>query len=541
MMPAAIHPQRLFWAGRVAIAVSAARFIAITAIMDPLKDAFGLNNVQVGWIGGAGLWGFPVTMLIFGSLCNVFGMKLILWLAVLAYLSGASVMLAASGFPMLFVGSLLMAMGDGLVQSAANPMTTTLFADRKTEMINKLHLAFAVGVALFGLVAYGLGDGLWQAKLALVIVPTAVFGAMFFGQKFPATERVQMGVSFGQMLRETFLRPLFLLLALCMMMTASVELASNTWLTPVLVSAGIPGILVLVWVYLLTAVLRQASGPVVRRISSSGILLCSAIVSGLGLIWLSYAHSLLTALAAGTVFAAGVAYFWPTMIGTTSERVPKGGAVALAMMGSVGAGAVGLIAIPLMGWVADRYVYQHLPAKDTVACLKQIVAEYSHPEFVGRFKGPRQDEVRNAAKAADAILRRCALTDDPYGQLLREGAAAASPWHPLKFYSFVRNLPFNVAAATLLAAGHSSPGGAKLPEPRTTAALRAAIQAAPKSAAAAAAHKLLRPVESAGGQLAFRWAALMSAALTLIFGGLYLRERMTRARVEHRNRAKASE
>ena len=104
-------------------------------------------------------------------------MKLILWLAVLAYLSGASVMLAASGFPMLFVGSLLMAMGDGLVQSAANPMTTTLFADRKTEMINKLHLAFAVGVALFGLVVYGLGDGLWQAKLVLVIVPTAVFGA----------------------------------------------------------------------------------------------------------------------------------------------------------------------------------------------------------------------------------------------------------------------------------------------------------------------------------------------------------------------------
>ena len=480
-MPAAIHPQRLFWAGRVAIAVSAARFIAITAIMDPLKDAFGLNNVQVGWIGGAGLWGFPVTMLIFGSLCDVFGMKLILWLAVLAYLSGASLMLAANGFPMLFAGSLLMSMGDGLVQSAANPMTTTLFADRKTEMINKLHLAFAVGVVLFGLVAYGLGDGLWQAKLVLVIVPTAVFGAMFFGQKFPATERVQMGVSFGQMLRETFLRPLFLLLALCMMMTASVELASNTWLTPVLVSAGIPGILVLVWVYLLTAVLRQVSGPVVRRILFVGhpAVFRSRQRIGPDLAELC-AHSLLTALAAGTVFAAGVAYFWPTMIGTTSERVPKGGAVALAVMGSVGAAPLGLIAIPLMGWVADRYVYQHLPAKDTVACLKQIVAEYSHPEFVLLIQRPRQDEVRNAAKAADAILRRCALTDDPYGQLLREGAAAASPWHPLKFYSFVRNLPFNVAAATLLAAGHSSPGGAKLPEPRTTAALLRGHPGGPK-------------------------------------------------------------
>ena len=157
------------------------------------------------------------------------------------------------------------------------------------------------------------------------------------------------------------MRPLFLLLALCMMMTASVELASGTWLTPVLTSAGIPGILVLVWVYVVTAVLRQASGPMLRRFSSSGVLLCSAVVSGLGLIALSYADSLVTGLLDGTVLAAGVAYFWPTMIGTASERVPKGGAMALAVMGSVGAGAVGLIAIPLMGWVADQYVYQNLP------------------------------------------------------------------------------------------------------------------------------------------------------------------------------------
>ena len=519
-MTTKIHPQRLFWAGRVAIAVSAARFVAVTAVMDPLKDAFGLNNVEVGWISGAGLWGFPVTMLIFGSLCDVFGMKLILWLAVLAYLGGAAVMLAANGFLMLFVGSLLMSMGDGLVQSAANPMTTTLFADRKTEMINKLHLAFAAGMVLFGLLAYALGHGLWQAKLAMVVVPTIVFAAMFLGQRFPVTERVQMGVSFGGMLRETFLRPLFLLLALCMMMTASVELASNTWLTPVLESAGIPGILVLVWVYLLTALLRQASGPVVRRVSPSGVLLCSAVVSGLGLIALSYAGSLFTALLAGTVLAAGVAYFWPTMIGTTSDRVPKGGAVALAVMGSVGAGAVGLIAIPLMGWVADRYVYRHLPADETVACLSRIAAEYSNPAFLRQFQGRRQDEVRNVAKSADDLMERCGAVAHPFQRVLQEAATETGLLHPLGTYNFLRNLPVKVAVAAVLATR-----SAELPGPETAAVLRAAIQAAPKSDAAEAARKVIRPVESAGGQLAFRWAALMSAVLTLIFGGLYLHDR----------------
>ncbi len=476
-----IHRQRLFWAARIGVAVSAARLVAITAVMDPLKDSFGLNNADVGWIGGAGFWGFPITMLVFGSLCDVFGMKLVLRLAVLTYLAGTTVMLLANGFASLFLGSLLMSMGDGLVQSAGNPLVVTLFPDRKTEMINKCHLAFAAGMVLFGLTVFSMDRGpwqvQWQVKVALVFLPTVIFGGFFAGQGFPATERVQMGVSFGQMFRETFFRPVFLLLALCMMMTASVELATGTWLTPVYESAKIPGILVLVWVYLLTAVLRQMSGPMVRRFSPPGILLCSAVVSGLGLIALSYAHSLLAALGAGTVFAAGVAYFWPTMIGITSERVPKGGAVALAVIGSVGCAAVGLIATPMMGWVADRYVHHNLPAKEAAVCLRQIAAEYSNPSFVGQFKGRRQDDVRDAVKAAQAAL--------------------ATEAHERK-----------------------------LPEPQTTAALRAAIQAAPKSAAAEAAKALIRPAESAGGQVAFRWAALMSAALTVIFAGLYVSDRL---------------
>ena len=34
----------------------------------------------------------------------------------------------------------------------------------------------------------------------------------------------------------------------------------------------------------------------------------------------------LAAFAAATVFGVGIAYFWPTMLGVTAERFPKGGA-----------------------------------------------------------------------------------------------------------------------------------------------------------------------------------------------------------------------
>ena len=471
-----INKKRLFTASRIAVATTAARFVAISAMMAPLKDCFGLDNEQVGWIGGAGLWGFTLTMLVFGSLCDLLGMKLVFCLAVLAHLTGAVVMCLANGFIMLFCGSLLLSMGDGLVQAAGNPLVVTLFPDRKTEMMNKFHLWFPGGIVIGGLVVFALDKvmpDVWQAKLAMVLVPTVLYGAVFFGQRFPTTERVQLGVSFGQMFRETFFRPLFLLLALCMMMTASVELGPNTWLTPVLESAGIPGILVLVWVSLLMALLRQLAGPVVRKLAPLGILLCSAVLSGLGLLGLSYSHSLVTALASGTVFAAGVAYFWPTMIGITSERVPKGGALALAMMGSVGMVAVGLITVPMMGRVADDHIHEHLPVRATTLCLQYIADTY--PALLYTTQSNSDHDIRQTIDATEAVL------------------------------------------ASQTAAG-------VLPEPQTAIALRLAIAAAPQSEAAQAAKQLIGPAETYGGQIAFRKVALLSIILAAIFGLLCIND-----------------
>ena len=39
-------------------------------------------------------------------------------------------------------------MADGLVQAAANPLVATLYADRKTELFNKLHLWFPGGIVI---------------------------------------------------------------------------------------------------------------------------------------------------------------------------------------------------------------------------------------------------------------------------------------------------------------------------------------------------------------------------------------------------------
>ena len=64
----------------------------------------------------------------------------------------------------------------------------------------------------------------WQVKTALILVPMLIYGVLFLLEPFPVTERVASGVSTREMLSQA-LRPMFLLWAFCMMLTAATELA----------------------------------------------------------------------------------------------------------------------------------------------------------------------------------------------------------------------------------------------------------------------------------------------------------------------------
>jgi MFS family permease len=68
----------------------------------------------------------------------------------------------------------------------------------------------------------------------------------------------------------------------------------------------------------------------------------------------SQAHSAPAAFLAATVFACGVAFWWPTMLGITSERFPRTGALGLAVIGGSGSFATA-ISGPIMGMISDRY------------------------------------------------------------------------------------------------------------------------------------------------------------------------------------------
>ncbi len=321
-------------------------------IMGVWTQEFSLTNAEVGAVTGAAFWGFLLSMVIGGPLCDVIGMGRLAALAFVGHVAGAALTIFAGGFWSLFIATLLVGVGNGFVEAACNPLIATLYPENKTTKLNLFHVWFPGGIVIGGLVAYALDQmGMsWEVKIASMLVPIAIYGVMFFGMKFPETERVASGVSSGAMFKEVF-RPLFLLMAFCMLLTASTELSTNQWIAELLSNVGVPGILILVWINGLMALGRMFAGPVVHRLAPAGMLLFSAIFSGIGLVLLSMSSGY-ASLAAAAVFAVGICYFWPTMLGFVAEYVPRSGALGLAVMGGIGAASTA-ITQPLVGKMYD--------------------------------------------------------------------------------------------------------------------------------------------------------------------------------------------
>lgn len=361
-----MKPERLFAASCVALIVTAMSFALRGEAVGAWAAEFQLSNEQVGWINGTAFWGFTLAMVFGGPLCDAVGMKRIVWLAVLGHLGGILLTIFAWDYWSLYTGTLIFGIANGSVEAACNPLIATLYPKDKTTRLNHFHVWFPGGVVIGGLLAFALGHaGLgWKVQFASMLVPTAIYGWMFLGQAFPRTERVESGVSTGAMFAAC-VRPAFLLMVVCMLLTAATELGPGQWIPNVLTNAGVSGILVLVWITGLMALGRQFAGVFVHRLSPPGMLLASAVLSALGLYAMSHSSGSMLFVSA-TVFALGVCFFWPTMLGFVSENFPKTGALGLAIMGGAGMLSVSFV-LPVIGRFYDQGIAARLAGRASVA------------------------------------------------------------------------------------------------------------------------------------------------------------------------------
>ncbi len=357
-----MNKQRLFLASCLSLVVTAMIFALRGNVEDLVKADPALASffpaasasANYGWLSTMAFFGFAASILVTSPMLDSLGMRNLLYLAFGLHLVGIIGFILAPSYSMMSITMLLAGFGNGLVEAVINPLIATLYPQEKTHKLNVLHAWWPGGLIIGGLLGYAMsqmGVG-WKTQMAIIIVPTILYGILIFGQKFPLTERAAAGISTDEMMR-TALNPGFLLLLGCMMITASIELAPGQMVASVLGSlANMSGILILVYGSALMFVLRYFAGTIAHKISPIGMMWASVTIAAIGLFLLSNVSSTMGAYVAATVFYVGVCFMWPTMLGITSERFPQGGAFTMGLMGFAGQFALGLV-IFYMGKVRD--------------------------------------------------------------------------------------------------------------------------------------------------------------------------------------------
>ncbi len=398
-----VNQKRLFVAACLALLVTAITFAIRARIESVFIDDYGLTAEQVGRAFGPAFWGFAVAMFAGGYFIDIVKTKSIIWAAFSLHLVGIVLLLFAKDYTSLFIANVFIGLGNGSVEAACNPLVTALFPDKKTKMLNRFHVWFPGGIVIGSLLAALVMDTLqmrWEILVSLLFIPLAIYGFLFFKQNIPETERVSTGVTYKEMMRNVgapvtiTLAVIFMILVatnagisaavtssyslpliivgiiavaiiiegrlinkisllfpfifFCMLLTASTELGTTQWINALLANNGIHPMIILAVVTGLMAVGRFFAGGLIHRLNPPGVLLGSAIFSVAGLFLLSKANGAAMTVFSAAVFAVGVCYFWPTMIGVASEYVPKSGALGMSILGGAGFVATSMV-LPIMG------------------------------------------------------------------------------------------------------------------------------------------------------------------------------------------------
>ena len=341
--------KRIFHISCIALIVTAMTFAIRAGILGDLGQQYGLSGKELGWIASMAFLGFPLAMMFGGILYNAIGAKLIVWLAFIGHALGIVLTIVADGFWGLMISTFLVGFANGLVEAGCNPIIAQLYPDNKTTMLNKFHVWFPGGIVIGSLVSAAMTElGLgWEAQVATMLVPTAIYGFLMLGFTFPELES-EVDSTSGNL--KALFNPIYIFLIVCMTMTAVSEFGPSQWINQILSASGATPMLILALITGIMALGRFYAGPLVHRLSPPGVLLVSAILASLGLFLMTQLQGSAVYFAA-VIFALGITYFWPTMIGCTSEYTPKTGALGMSLMGGAGMFAVSMWNPVIGGWI----------------------------------------------------------------------------------------------------------------------------------------------------------------------------------------------
>ena len=467
------NATRLLYAGFTAILAAGVGFGIRGGIFGNWAAEFGFTGAQLGAIGGAGFTGFCFGIMVGGVVVDKIGYAKLVIAAFLFHVLSAFITFGATegqdvstAYQFLWWGMFTFALANGILEAVANPLVSTLFPNNRTHYLNILHASWPLGMVLGGVIGWTLGgeNGWhWKWQLALYLVPTIVYGIMFFGQKYPKSEASEKGLKLGEMLKDVgilggavacymiylffqgFLGPFFeggssmptvisaviglgllavvagitkfamghwmiAVLFITHALVGAVELGTDGWIQNITGAILTPdeGKILFVFTSLMMFLLRFCAHFIETKcgLKPIGLLFVCSLFAVAGLNFVSAVDSFGPAMGALLIYAIGKTFFWPTMLAVVGDRFPRTGAIAMSLMGGIGMMSAGLIGSPGLGYFKDRYAAEELKNQDA-ALYEEWKGEGDKSAFLGfepvqAIDAKRLEEAKGAEEPTEA-------------------------------------------------------------------------------------------------------------------------------------------
>jgi MFS family permease len=270
--------------------------------------------------------------------------------AFFAHTAGIILTIYSGGYTGLLISTLLIGLGNGCTEAACNPMIASAYSGKTMNiLLNRFHMWFPGGIVIGSLVSLFMTkqNWGWEAQIWVILVPTLIYAVLFWGPTFPKprAENASLAVTLKGMMSW-----LFLYICICMTLTAISEFGPTQWVQLILAKSGAEPMVILALITGLMAVGRYFGGEFVHKFDQTGVLLGSAIFTTIGIFLLSTQTGAMTYVSA-IIFAMGVCYFWPNMIGFTAEKIPASGAIGMSIVGACGMFSTSIWQPIIGGWI----------------------------------------------------------------------------------------------------------------------------------------------------------------------------------------------
>jgi MFS family permease len=344
------NSKRLFYGSCFALITTAFSFSIRAGILPQLGETFNLTATQLGFINQMWFFGFPISMVLGGIFYTSIGPKKIMMFAFFAHTAGIILTIYSGGYTGLLISTLLIGLGNGCTEAACNPMIASAYSGKTMNiLLNRFHMWFPGGIVIGSLVSLFMTkqNWGWEAQIWVILVPTLIYAVLFWGPTFPKprAENASLAVTLKGMMSW-----LFLYICICMTLTAISEFGPTQWVQLILAKSGAEPMVILALITGLMAVGRYFGGEFVHKFDQTGVLLGSAIFTTIGIFLLSTQTGAMTYVSA-IIFAMGVCYFWPNMIGFTAEKIPSSGAIGMSIVGACGMFSTSIWQPIIGGWI----------------------------------------------------------------------------------------------------------------------------------------------------------------------------------------------